>query len=365
MNNSRSWKIESVVGQSKSALNDDAIKVLSPETINRFDDFILKNKFKKTLMVNLCKDMPKCPQTELKFEVANFNNFYISLNTKDLNFFKDSTHKLDPMQVRVNLSIYYCTNGQVCSASGNNISTASSLTSTGICKQLLNVVAVKFILGHAKILKKAATLNCIEFEVYKHKQENKSSLKDTFVGSKLKKSVDYHDDSGRTVAATFHGEKNLQPESDVSEFKLEQLFPLSNGGNVDIQIACYFTYENKEDDIMRGQLDELIFKEGYKLKLKQSVFYLESNIQTKSCARLFLNTIEKPSSNENAENLLCVENSKIQMIIEIKPNGHKAVVPINILLKENKAVPESTTSTSTNSFREEETTLSIRKYVHM
>ena len=360
MNNSLSWKIESVVGQSKSALYFDAIKGLNPETSKRFNDFILKNKFKKTLMVNFDKDMPKCPQTELKFEVANFNEFYISLDTKDLNFFKDSTDKLDPMQVRVDLSIYYCTGGQVCSTNVNNISTASSLTSTGIRKQLLNVVAVKFILGHAK-MRTNASIDCIEFEVYKHKQENKSSLRDTFVGSKLKRSVDYHD-SDRTMT-NFHDE-NLPPESDLNGFNLEQLVPLSNGGNVDIQVACYFTYENKEDDIMHSQLHELSFKEGYELKLIESVFNLEANSRAKSYARLFLNKLEKPSSNENAENLLCIENSKIKMIVEIKPNGTKSVIPIYILLKSNKAASESTTSSS-NSFREEETTLLSRKYVRI
>ena len=65
---------------------------------------------------------------------------------------------------------------------------------------------------------------------------------------------------------------------------------------------------------------ELIFKEGYKLKLNESVIKLEANNQSKPFANLILNKLEIPSSNENAKNLLCLENSEIKIIFEIKPS---------------------------------------------
>ena len=138
------WKIESVAGNKRSPDG------LSSETCKRLNEFVLGNKFKNTLTVNLDKE---CPQTKLKIEAADFNELYIILDTKQLDFFKNNSVKLEPLQLTANMSIYYCPNEQV-------------------FKELLNKVEIKFVLGYAKLRTNADLFtNGIKFDVSKSNQD--------------------------------------------------------------------------------------------------------------------------------------------------------------------------------------------------
>ena len=281
------------------------------------------------------------------------------MDTKESDLFESWPGIHDPIPVRVELSIFYCTNSQLCSANQNNINKGSFIA-TEINKHLLNVFTIKFIFGQVKL---RTTIDCIQFEIDKHKHDFISSnLKDTAVSTKSKNSIDYQD-SDRTIPTMTENVHDEKLESDLIEFKLEQLVPLTNGGNVDTYVACYFSYDNKKDNITQNQPHELIFKGGYELKLIEPVLYLEANSRTKSYVQLLLNKLKNPPANANAENLLC-ENSNIKMIVEIKPNGNKSELPIYILLTPNKVVSESVTSNNSNSFKVEEAAI-IPKYVHM
>ena len=94
------WKIESVAGNKRSPDG------LSSETCRRLNEFVLGNTFKNTLTVNLDKEMPKCPQTKLKIEAADFNELYIILDTKQLDFFKNNSVKLVAVRITANMSIW-------------------------------------------------------------------------------------------------------------------------------------------------------------------------------------------------------------------------------------------------------------------
>ena len=93
-------------------------------------------------------------------------------------------------------------------------------------------------------------------------------------------------------------EKHL-PMSDSDKFKLEKFVPLSNDGNIDIQVVCYFGYENNEENTMHSQLNSLSFKEGYILKLSEPMFNLEANSRTISGIELMMNKLQVHDGPQN------------------------------------------------------------------
>jgi hypothetical protein len=141
-------------------------------------------------------------------------------------------------------------------------------------------------------------------------------------------------DKDRTL--TYYTDLDLNPDNDTiisDKINLESLVPLSNPGNIEVEVSCHLTY----DDALPTQqeMDTIYFSEGCHLRIVENLISLEPGSRLKNCVKLVLqrntNTVCHLAQNVVGS----IENVRVKMILQIKPNGQKSVIPVNILVKKH------------------------------
>ena len=325
LENSQLWEIEPVNPSSKeTAKNLDFVKekIQQNASINRFKSVF---SFKKE-----CTNVPTEPSiNQLKLDITgNLYDFYLQLNTKDLFFYKE-LNKLyapgeipEPVFIRSKIIISYCLH-PLYNTSNADSSTTSSNINNYKRQHLLDRIKVNFILGFARV-RTSGHIESIDFQVLKQEESDKifkeQELKNR-ANLKLTKKLKLNQDKDRTLTSMDQEHSFYQESIIKSDF--ERCLPLTNSGNIDVRVACYYAYEKNGGEQRIDLLDKISFKEGYELKLLDSLLFLERNSE-KKFPKLVLNKVD---SNEASE--FTMVNSKIFMIVQIKPNGFKFGIPVN------------------------------------
>ncbi|CAF0783597.1 unnamed protein product [Brachionus calyciflorus] len=265
----------------------------------KFNEFTLKSKFRKTLSIFPDKNYDlQSSNSKVQFELmSNFYEFFIQLNTKDLSFYKDlisqldpnSVEQLEPLEVKTSLYIYYYFNNS------NNFTPNSTMK-----KYLLNRIDVKFILGYAR-LRTNANIDSIEFEI-----------PDEIMSTSVRHES-YTDDGDKTLTSV--NELSLSKNSHI----LEQFIPLSNGGNIDIEVECYLSQNDQHSLSIKTR--------DLEIKLDDSLLFLQAKSKQKQFARLLASKLTMGQM-EALWDLNKLDN--IKFTVEIKPNGFKFEIPISL-----------------------------------
>ena len=348
LENSIKWRLEPV-NQAKEA---KAFKLVQ----QKFNMLASKNKLKSTLTFNNEKleSSTNANQNQLKMDiVGNFYEFYVCLDTKEVNIYQELFHspianELQPVSIRSSLSIYFCPQSSI----NLNIDSSTACTPCPTGKNyLLQIIEVNFVLGFGRI-RTSGHIESIDFEIYKEHMSTSVKSKHGDENNFLKgdKKTKCSKDVDRTLTS-FSGEDSYFMRKDIEKKKsdqcdLEMIIPLSNPGNIEIEVGCYLKC------LANTFLEEIIFKEGYELKLCDSLLTLEAKSRSKSYVRLVL-TKNGAKANE-AE--ISIKNSRVKLIFQIKPNGCRSEIPVSFLFEPpSNATPLG--CISTNSFVEEPTYL--------
>ena len=260
----------------------------------KFNESTLKSKFRKILSINTDKNFDRDINTKVNFDLmANLFEFFIKLDTADLNFYKDflsqldpcSLNQVEPLQIKTSLYIYYFLN-----------SVENQPSSQNLKKYLLNRIDVKFVLGYAR-LRSSACQNCIDFEI---PEDIMNAIKiDSF-----------SEDKDKTLTSV--NELNISKNLTV----LEQAVSLSNAGNIDIEVECYLTVNDQQVLMVKFH--------DYELKLDDTLLYLQSKSRQKQFAKLLATKVTSQSRDIESK------TQNIKLSVQIKPNGFKFEIPINL-----------------------------------
>ena len=223
----------------------------------------LKYKLDRTLSLGLTKLKPE--SKSIKLDSSSFYEFFVHLNTKDVNYFKEiiketnDSESLHPLNVQAFLSIYYC------HPQGK--------------RYLLNRVEVNYILGYAH-LKTSANLDQIVFDL-------NDEIKEDNVLREINKSLVNSNEKRRFGNA-------------------EKEIPLSNAGNIDVEIECYLVLGEHR-------------LQGHDLRIENETLNLEARNKSKKMVKLILN---------KCQNEEIVQLKRAKLVIQVKPNGFKYEIPI-------------------------------------
>jgi hypothetical protein len=244
--------------------------------------------------------------------VANYYEFYLHLDTKDVTYFKDlcqqkvleqqkgsydtNNSKLEealsePLLVMTNMSIYYCT--------GN--SPLLNETLNGSKKHLLTRVELKYVLGYAS-LKKRSIMKVFDFTLNEEDGEESTDRKDTFSG-------------------------NLESPS--------LTLPVSNFGNIDIDVNCYFRLDSAENGdtttASNSMLEVLKFRNA-EIRIEESLMSLPASKQ-KQNARLVLSKMLKEVTTLGSQKCFLDPDNMYKFIIQVKPDGFQYEFPVRITMQ--------------------------------
>lgn len=307
------------------------------EVTNKYDD--LKPVIAKTLSLNLNKlteknrNYSECGD-KLKIDmVTNYYEFFVHLDTRDLTIFKELLRQqqlikqqknsrdsnfdhntIHPLSIGTNLSIYYCINS-------NNETSISS----GNKKYLVKRIDLKYILGYARI-KTSSLIDHIEFEIYDH--DGHDQIDDSKKNEScydIDKTLMSLDDSSASNSSVKCG-KNL-----------EKLIPMGNAGNIDIDVTCYFRFD--DGDMNKSNIEstlKLLKFKHYEVRIIESIIRLPANSKQKRHARLVL--IKLLNELGNMQKHLDIFKS-YKFIIQVQPNGILYEIPFKIKVID-KAVPK-------------------------
>lgn len=260
----------------------------------KFNESTLKSKFRKILSINTDRNFDRDINTKINFDLmANLFEFFIKLDTADLNFYKDFLSQLDscsldqvePLQIKTSLYIYYFLNSVENPASNQNLK-----------KYLLNRIDVKLVLGYAR-LRSSACQNCIDFEIPEDIMN-------------VTKTDSFSEDKDKTLTSVneLNFSKNL--------IALEQAVSLSNAGNIDIEVECYLTVNDQQVQMVKFH--------DYELKLDDTLLYLESKSRQKQFAKILATKVTSQSKDIESK------TQNLKLAVQIKPNGFKFEIPINL-----------------------------------
>jgi len=351
LEDSQTWEIEPLnasVCSKESAGNFNFVK-------EKIQQLAIKNRFKSVLTLNNeCKSASA--NSQLKLEIAgNLYEFYLQLDTKELHFYRElnnlykSSEILEPAMIRSKIIISYCPYSLYNTSNVDTSSTSSSTNLNNFKKQhLLDRIKVNFVLGFARV-RTNGKIESVDFEILKNNENiEETKLRELKTKANLKCSNKLKADRDIDRTLTFMDEEHVSHQENIDKYDLERSIPLSNSGNVDVRVSCYFTYENDKDRF--DLLDEIKFKEGYQLRLAESFLTLEKSCQNKQFTKLVLSKYE---TNETSE--YTIENSKIFMIVKLNPNGFKFGIPVTF---SKESLPLARISSNTIS---DETTQAINE----
>jgi len=212
------------------------------------------------------KQFSEVSKPTLKLSMTtNYYEFFVHLNTKDLTYFKELVYQqqllkqsgetgssvIDPLAVSTNMSIYYCVSGDVSR------------------KYLLNRVFLKFVLGYARI-KTSSSLDSIEFEVVGEETDSGCEKRGLLAGGDVDKTLTSLNES-------------VGSSSSRMGRNLERVVPLSNAGNIDVDVDCYFRSDDNESDMLK-----LLKVANFEVRIEECVINMQANSRQKKCARLVL-----------------------------------------------------------------------------
>jgi len=281
----------------------------------KLDESSLKSKLSKMIGFEL-ENMPKNSSTSMKKNlkiefVTNYYEFFIHLNLSDLNYFKELCYQqqtdsqcsfrdnedeigLEPLLVSSNFSIFYY-------FMDNNVPR----------KYLLNQVSIKYVLGYAKI--RSSNIHLIEFDL--------ASLSDSPYMSRLST---YSNDNDKTLTSNCSRDESAFKVSKCAGQSIDQLLPLSNVGNIGIDLNCFFVNNEKKENEEDEKLRVLYLKENQcQLKIDKATVNLDPKSSKKQALRLtFTKLIDQVSSPISLNEL------NIRLILQVKPNGFKFEMPI-------------------------------------
>jgi hypothetical protein len=293
----------------KKKLNDNYIRSKFIQTLTLHNDKSTINN--KTTSNMTSYNNPDELNSILKFDfISNYYEFFVNLNTNELNFYKEMIQKLtdqlssqlDPILIKTNIYIYYCVKQY-----DNNI-----LTQNMMKKYLLNRIDLKYVLGYSR-LRTAANIDSIEFEL------NNLSFQ--------KEEEDIND-------KTLLHEKTLSSINDLNcasndlnrTLNLDKFVPLTNAGNINIDVSCFMS----NNDFVNRQ--KLTFR-NYELRLNDPLISLEAQSKLKGYAQLNLIKLYNSNSLNNDDSDMItamINNSNARLIVQVKPNGLIHEIPIRV-----------------------------------
>ena len=294
----------------KKKLNDNYTRSRFIQTLSLHNDkSTIDNKNSQNM---LSDNNPDELNNILKFDlISSYYEFFVNLNTTDLNFYKEIIQKLtdqlstqlDPILIKTNINVYYCVK-----AFDNNI-----LAQNIAKKYLLNRIDLKYILGYSR-LRTAANIDSIEFELdnFSFQKEEEDINEKTLLHEKTLSSIN---------------DMNCASSDLNKTLNLEKFVPLTNAGNINIDVSCFMSnneFSNRQ---------KLSFK-NYELRLNDPLISLEAQSKLKGCVHL--NLIKLYSSNFNPNNddsaviTNMINNSNSRLIVQVKPNGLIHEIPIRI-----------------------------------
>jgi hypothetical protein len=314
----------------------------------RFNDMTLRARFRKTLSLHAEKPVANNTQaldcqSQLKFDLSScYYELFVNLDTKELKFFKDILssydEQFDPCLIKAQLYIYHYAGGNAHDGSIN--STSSSTLSSN--KKLIQMVDLRYVLGYAK-LRTQANMNEIELAVDEDSHHEDSTLQ---CGQQKRKAAYYKDDIDQTMTSSCD---ILEAKSKLdSTLSVESIVPLSNAGNLNIEVDCYFSYE--ENGITQSKVNALLFR-NYELRLFEYNIYLDHKVKQKSCARLYLSRVDAQTMGSAA---LTHDANKTKLIVEVKPNGFRYELPVHVSFKSKGSHVSLMRSISQCSFSQQE-----------
>jgi hypothetical protein len=288
--------------------------------LNKLDDINVVPIISKTIGIQLDKQEFFNLKQNLKLEfVTNYYEFYVHLNTIDLDYFKQQTDSLcnsdeqynclEPLAVKTNLSIYYCYIENNCQR-----------------KFLLNQIEIKYTIGYARLRSSDLNyINQIEFDLLSiMNRSNRTNYID-------------HDDNDKTLNSNY----SCSSISSSSSTSIENSIQLSNGGNIPINVDCYLI--DKNENINNNQDNtkiKLLYLKNkqFQLKIDKSIINLEAKTNAnykKQLVRLILTKI-----NDLNTTMTSFDDLNIHLIFQVMPNGFKYEIPIKLRI--------NTTTTTTN-----------------
>jgi hypothetical protein len=278
----------------------------------------LKSKLRNSLSIHMNKlNLEKIDsQTSLTFSdgknklkydlLTSFYEFFVHLDTKDLNVFKEllnatksnaNESTIYPILVKTNIYVYYCLN--------NNK------------KYLLNRIDLRYTLGYAR-LKTNANIETIELDMSNLPVHSNNSFN---IRQDQLNSGDANEDNDKTLTSM------CDEAHDGVEIRLDQYVPLSNAGNIDIFVDCYFSFE--ENGHSYNHLDTLYFNQQYMLQLEQPSLCLQNKCKQKYNVKFKLFKLNQMSKTNGINKL---DEAKIKMIVQVRPNGFKYELPMKLKL---------------------------------
>ena len=269
--------------------------------------------------------------------VTNYYEFYLHLDTKDVTYFKDllcqqqvlkqqkgsydtNNSKLEealsePLLVMTNMSIYYCT--------GNSPLTNETLN--GAKKYLLTRVELKYVLGYAR-LKTSSSMELIEFTLNEEDGEESTDSKDTFDKDKSYSDID------KTLTSLNDSSASISSLATKLGGNLEKLLPVSNFGNIDIDVNCYFRLDSAENGdtttASNNMLKVLKFRNA-EIRIEESLMSLPANKQ-KQYARLVLLKMLKEVNTLGSQKCFLDPDKTYKFFVQVKPDGFQYEIPVRI-----------------------------------
>ena len=276
----------------------------------------LKPQLAKSLSLHLDKSLSRSSTEDkggrerLSLDlVTNYYEFFIHLDTKELTYFKELLYQQQlmrqqnseaPLLIRTSLSIYY------------QLATK---------KYLLNRIELKYVLGYAR-LKTSSALDIVNFDVLDEEETEDEAADELRRHQSNRKDVDRTLTSFNDSTGSSHkfGGRNQ-----------ERLVPLSNVGNIDIDVNCYFMHEDLPLD--SGLQPKLLTFKDYELRIDEPIINLEAFCKQKHFARLVL----IKHTREESKQLLDIEKP-FKLIVEVKPKGMSYEIPVKMRLIDSHRV---------------------------
>jgi len=257
---------------------------------SNYDD--LKPRLASMMSLHLTKEFNNSSKSTLKLPMnTNYYEFFVHLNTKDLTYFKEMIYQqqllkqhrnyetsdgdnssIEPLAVSTHLSIYYCVGGDVSK------------------KYLLNRICLKCILGYARI-KTSSSFDSIEFEVFGEEFNSDITEKRFRTDCDVDK-----------ILTSFNASLGSDGGCRTSK-NLDKFIPLSNAGNIDIDVDCYFKSDENDNEILR-----LLKIANFEIRIEEFVINIQANSKQKKCAPLMLIKNGATASEAKIKSLNSMEN---------------------------------------------------------
>ena len=338
----------------------------------------LKAKLGKALSLSLNRNEiepiqggNKADARGLKIPIAsNFIEFFVHLNLKDVNYFEellciqkeqaDSVTSVEtpfkPVMIKTELLLYYCVINPPSTTANSNVSSASASSliplanENSVKRHLMNKIELRFTLGYA-YFKTSGSLKEIFLELpdpqafYPYGddcKENQNPPKSQFkVNSRLSCRVEDGDKTLTNIGDARRASNSSTKSIYVKKNVVEKLVPLTNLGNIDIDLTCSFSCDLSQEE--KDKNISALSVGSYELKLERPLFTIEPN--SFRPIRLVAHIKRMNSSlsslpHQHFSTIDQFQRTRLHLCIETRPNGFTFEIPIKIRILPEASGPK-------------------------